>query len=76
MFPYFSHLQLYELDGDPKRKEFLDDLFGFMQRRGEPSGPVSPRGEEASRAELWEFSSPVVGSSSPASSPHWAVGLP
>lgn len=28
-------LQLYELDGDPKRKEFLDDLFSFMQKRGE-----------------------------------------
>nr|XP_020467748.1 AT-rich interactive domain-containing protein 3A-like isoform X2 [Monopterus albus] len=28
--------QLYELDGDPKRKEFLDDLFGFMQKRGTP----------------------------------------
>ncbi|KAG5850842.1 hypothetical protein ANANG_G00086700 [Anguilla anguilla] len=28
--------QLYELDGDPKRKEFLDDLFSFMQRRGTP----------------------------------------
>ena len=27
-------LQLYELDGDPKRKEFLDDLFNFMQKRG------------------------------------------
>lgn len=27
--------QLYELDGDPKRKEFLDDLFSFMQKRGE-----------------------------------------
>ena len=26
--------QLYELDGDPKRKEFLDDLFNFMQKRG------------------------------------------
>ncbi|XP_068031979.1 AT-rich interactive domain-containing protein 3C isoform X1 [Anomalospiza imberbis] len=26
--------QLYELDEDPKRKEFLDDLFGFMQKRG------------------------------------------
>ncbi|KAK1161008.1 AT-rich interactive domain-containing protein 3B-like [Acipenser oxyrinchus oxyrinchus] len=25
---------LYELDGDPKRKEFLDDLFTFMQKRG------------------------------------------
>lgn len=28
-------LQLYELDGDPERKEFLDDLFVFMQKRGE-----------------------------------------
>ncbi|XP_041073792.1 AT-rich interactive domain-containing protein 3B-like isoform X2 [Polyodon spathula] len=27
---------LYELDGDPKRKEFLDDLFTFMQKRGTP----------------------------------------
>ncbi|XP_041081680.1 AT-rich interactive domain-containing protein 3B-like isoform X2 [Polyodon spathula] len=28
--------KLYELDGDPKRKEFLDDLFTFMQKRGTP----------------------------------------
>ncbi|XP_069758722.1 AT-rich interactive domain-containing protein 3B-like isoform X2 [Narcine bancroftii] len=28
--------QLYELDTDPKRKEFLDDLFVFMQKRGTP----------------------------------------
>ncbi|KAF7654819.1 hypothetical protein LDENG_00064320 [Lucifuga dentata] len=28
--------QLYELDGDPKRKEFLDALFSFMQMRGTP----------------------------------------
>uniref|UniRef100_A0A3P9H961 AT-rich interactive domain-containing protein 3 n=1 Tax=Oryzias latipes TaxID=8090 RepID=A0A3P9H961_ORYLA len=27
---------LYELDDDEKRKEFLDDLFSFMQRRGTP----------------------------------------
>ncbi|KAM8762858.1 AT-rich interactive domain-containing protein 3B-like isoform X2 [Acanthopagrus latus] len=27
---------LYELDNDPKRKEFLDDLFTFMQKRGTP----------------------------------------
>uniref|UniRef100_UPI00366F4E4B AT-rich interactive domain-containing protein 3B isoform 2 n=1 Tax=Mus musculus TaxID=10090 RepID=UPI00366F4E4B len=26
--------KLYELDGDPERKEFLDDLFIFMQKRG------------------------------------------
>ncbi|XP_077457953.1 AT-rich interactive domain-containing protein 3A [Stigmatopora argus] len=28
--------QLYELDDDGKRKEFLDDLFSFMQKRGTP----------------------------------------
>ncbi|XP_070542997.1 protein dead ringer homolog isoform X2 [Ptychodera flava] len=28
--------QLYELTEDPKRKEFLDDLFSFMQKRGTP----------------------------------------
>lgn len=31
---YFPQ-QLYELDSDPERKEFLDDLFIFMQKRGE-----------------------------------------
>ncbi|KAI7802112.1 AT-rich interactive domain-containing protein 3B-like [Triplophysa rosa] len=28
--------KLYELDSDPRRKEFLDDLFTFMQKRGTP----------------------------------------
>ncbi|XP_063905877.1 protein dead ringer-like isoform X2 [Zophobas morio] len=28
--------QLYEINDDPKRKEFLDDLFSFMQKRGTP----------------------------------------
>ncbi|GCB74171.1 hypothetical protein scyTo_0003258 [Scyliorhinus torazame] len=28
--------KLYELDSDPRRKEFLDDLFVFMQKRGTP----------------------------------------
>ncbi|CAF1671457.1 unnamed protein product, partial [Adineta ricciae] len=28
--------QLYELSDEPKRKEFLDDLFAFMQKRGTP----------------------------------------
>ncbi|XP_062861040.1 AT-rich interactive domain-containing protein 3A-like [Trichomycterus rosablanca] len=28
--------KLYELDGDPNRKDFLDDLFTFMQKRGTP----------------------------------------
>lgn len=27
-------LQLYEINDDPKRKEFLDDLFMFMKERG------------------------------------------
>lgn len=38
--------QLYELDGDPKRKEFLDDLFSFMQKRGE-ARPPGRRGKRA-----------------------------
>ena len=29
-------LQLYEIDDNPKRKEFLDELFAFMQKRGTP----------------------------------------
>ncbi|XP_034032139.1 AT-rich interactive domain-containing protein 3B-like [Thalassophryne amazonica] len=28
--------KLYELDNDPQRKEFLDELFVFMQKRGTP----------------------------------------
>ncbi|XP_037078645.1 AT-rich interactive domain-containing protein 3A-like, partial [Pollicipes pollicipes] len=28
--------QLYEIDDNPSRKEFLDDLFRFMQNRGTP----------------------------------------
>ncbi|KAK3606042.1 hypothetical protein CHS0354_025092 [Potamilus streckersoni] len=28
--------QLYEINDDPKRREFLDDLFQFMQKRGTP----------------------------------------
>lgn len=31
----FFLLQLYEINDDPKRKIFLDDLFSFMQKRGE-----------------------------------------
>lgn len=34
LHPSLSSPQLYELDRDPKRKEFLDDLFSFMQKRG------------------------------------------
>lgn len=32
---FYFYPQLYELDSDPERKEFLDDLFIFMQKRGE-----------------------------------------
>ncbi|TKS73599.1 AT-rich interactive domain-containing protein 3A [Collichthys lucidus] len=35
-FPLSFTSQLYELDNDPQRKEFLDDLFVFMQKRGTP----------------------------------------
>jgi len=28
-------MQLYEMSDDVKRKEFLDELFTFMQKRGE-----------------------------------------
>lgn len=35
-------MQLYELDGDPRRKEFLDDLFSFMQKRGESPAVCPP----------------------------------
>lgn len=31
---YFFLFQLYELDDNPERKIFLDELFTFMQSRG------------------------------------------
>ena len=31
---YIHILQLYEIDDNPKRREFLDELFTFMQKRG------------------------------------------
>ena len=31
---YIFIFQLYELSDDQKRKEFLDELFAFMQKRG------------------------------------------
>ncbi|XP_044048914.1 AT-rich interactive domain-containing protein 3A-like isoform X2 [Siniperca chuatsi] len=34
--PSRDFAKLYELDNDPQRKEFLDDLFVFMQKRGTP----------------------------------------
>ena len=30
----YALFQLYELSDEPKRREFLDDLFQFMQKRG------------------------------------------
>ncbi|KAJ3593685.1 hypothetical protein NHX12_006019 [Muraenolepis orangiensis] len=33
--------KLYELDNDPNRKEFLDDLFTFMQKRAVMNEDVS-----------------------------------
>uniref|UniRef100_A0A4W5MBR4 AT-rich interactive domain-containing protein 3 n=1 Tax=Hucho hucho TaxID=62062 RepID=A0A4W5MBR4_9TELE len=34
--PSRDFAKLYELDTDPNRKEFLDELFVFMQKRGTP----------------------------------------
>uniref|UniRef100_A0A667WY63 AT-rich interactive domain-containing protein 3 n=1 Tax=Myripristis murdjan TaxID=586833 RepID=A0A667WY63_9TELE len=34
--PSRDFAKLYELDDDPNRKEFLDELFVFMQKRGTP----------------------------------------
>ncbi|XP_069018796.1 AT-rich interactive domain-containing protein 3B-like [Embiotoca jacksoni] len=34
--PSRDFAKLYELNNDPKRKEFLDELFVFMQKRGTP----------------------------------------
>uniref|UniRef100_A0A1A8HWA1 AT-rich interactive domain-containing protein 3 n=2 Tax=Nothobranchius TaxID=28779 RepID=A0A1A8HWA1_NOTKU len=34
--PSRDFAKLYELDNDPDRKEFLDELFVFMQKRGTP----------------------------------------
>ncbi|XP_029289960.1 AT-rich interactive domain-containing protein 3A-like [Cottoperca gobio] len=34
--PSRDFAKLYELDNDPQRKEFLDELFIFMQKRGTP----------------------------------------
>ncbi|XP_061576927.1 AT-rich interactive domain-containing protein 3A-like isoform X2 [Cololabis saira] len=34
--PSRDFAKLYELDGDRQRKEFLDELFVFMQKRGTP----------------------------------------
>ena len=31
---FIFSFQLYEIDDNPKRKEFLDDLFSTMQRKG------------------------------------------
>lgn len=53
--------QLYELDGDPKRKEFLDDLFSFMQKRGEHCtvGTCGGGMGGAASGNLWRWGHPI-----------------
>ena len=36
----FLFFQLYEISDDPQRKEFLDDLFSFMQKRGKSTSHI------------------------------------
>jgi hypothetical protein len=45
--------QLYEIDGDPNRKEFLDDLFIFMQKRGELCKMVMRLRNMAAATTIW-----------------------
>lgn len=63
--------QLYELDGDPKRKEFLDDLFSFMQKRGEAAHGGS--------GEAWEGAGRRAGPAGEGAGwragPAWPLGL-
>uniref|UniRef100_A0A8C1VZ80 AT-rich interactive domain-containing protein 3 n=1 Tax=Cyprinus carpio TaxID=7962 RepID=A0A8C1VZ80_CYPCA len=35
--------KLYELDNDPNRKEFLDDLFAYMQKRGRTGSVINKK---------------------------------
>ena len=43
--------QLYEINDDPKRKEFLDDLFSYMQKRGKSPKGVSRFRENTDRTD-------------------------
>ncbi|XP_076305068.1 AT-rich interactive domain-containing protein 3C-like [Tachypleus tridentatus] len=50
---------LYELSDDPQRKEFLDDLFQFMQKRGTPVNRVPIMAKQV--LDLYELYKLVVG---------------
>merc|ERR1719468_1210791 len=51
--------QLYEIDENPKRKEFLDDLFSFMQKRGTPINRLPIMAKQV--LDLYELYNLVVG---------------
>ncbi|CAF1216550.1 unnamed protein product [Rotaria sordida] len=51
--------QLYELSDEPKRKEFLDDLFAFMQKRGTPVNRIPIMAKHV--LDLYELFRLVVG---------------
>lgn len=51
--------QLYELSDDSKRKDFLDDLFAFMQKRGTPINRLPIMAKQV--LDLYELYNLVVG---------------
>ena len=61
-----SCLQLYELSDDAKRKDFLDDLFAFMQKRGKNKSFL--HNKEFSAVWYWfmlhEFTYSIIGNKS------------
>ena len=44
--------QLYEIDDNPKRKEFLDELFAFMQKRGTPINRLPIMAKQVRRSSI------------------------
>jgi len=51
--------QLYEIDDNPKRREFLDELFAFMQKRGTPINRLPIMAKQV--LDLYELFNLVVG---------------
>ena len=51
--------QLYEIDENPKRKDFLDELFAFMQKRGTPINRLPIMAKQV--LDLYELYNLVVG---------------
>jgi len=51
--------QLYEIDDNPKRREFLDELLGFMQKRGTPINRLPIMAKQV--LDLYELFNLVVG---------------